>query len=88
MVFADREKQKNKSSKIITSPFPDGFNLLTRHKISHQKVQDAIRPKVCSMELTWKLRKCKPLYMVSGKPSDVKFTLTIRSTNSEVVIKL
>ena len=76
-----------KSAKIITTPFADDFNILTRHKISHQKLQDDIQSIVCSKRLTLKPKKCKTLSVVSGKPTDVHFTLTDLVTNTKVVLK-
>ena len=87
MNIKDADNNVIKSSRIITTPFCDDFNLLTRHKTSHQKLQDDIQAKVCAMGLTLKPRKCRTLSMVSGKPSEINFTLTDSVTNSKVTLK-
>ena len=87
MNIKDADNNITKSAKIITTPFCDDFNILTRHKLSHQKLQDDIQSKVSSMGLTLKPKKCRTLSVVSGKASDVKFTLSDTVTNTKVTLK-
>jgi hypothetical protein len=61
--------------KIITTPFCDDFNLLTKNKIQHQKLQDDIQEKATAMGLVFKPSKCRVYSVCSGKPSPVNFSL-------------
>ena len=75
MTVKDENQQIVKSQRVITRPFADDFNLLTCHKLRHQKLQDDIQSKTSSMGLTFKPVKCRSLSLCGGKPSKVDFTL-------------
>ena len=80
-----KEDNEVKSQRIITTPFADDFNLLTGHKIRHQKLQDDIQIQTNYMGLTLQPIKCRILSICAGKPSKVDFTLAKNpnQTNSQ-----
>ena len=61
--------------KIITTPYADDFNLITGNKLQHQKLMNGINDRLKSMGLTLKPRKCSSLFLTSGKPNIVDFTI-------------
>ena len=63
------------SKPIITTPFCDDFNLLTRNKLQHQKIQNDIQEKATSMGFVFKPKKCRSYSICSGKPTPVDFFL-------------
>ncbi len=61
--------------KKICIPFADDFNLITKNKLQHQKLQDDIQEKITSMGLTLKPKKCRAMSISSGHPVTASFTL-------------
>ena len=68
------------SMKKICIPFADDFNLITKNKVQHQKLQDDIQKKIQSMGLTLKPKKCRAMSISSGRPVQPTFTLTDQIT--------
>ena len=66
---------KMSPKKIITTPFCDDFNLITKNKIQHQKIQNDIQDKATSMGFVFKPKKCRAYSVCSGKPTSVDFFL-------------
>lgn len=60
-------------TKIITTPFADDFNLITRHKNRHQRLIKMIHNCAKTMNLKLKPSKCRSLSISSGKSSAVSF---------------
>ena len=52
---------------VITTPFADDFNILTRDKALHQQIVKDVEKNIKSMGLIIKLKKCRSLSIVSGK---------------------
>ena len=78
------------SMKKICIPFADDFNLITKNKIQHQKLQDDLQEKVQSMGLTLKPKKCRAMSISSGRPVQPNFTLvdyTDPANPSRVILK-
>ena len=53
----NENKEVIKAKNIITTPFCDDFNLLTKNKIQHQKLQDDIQVKATAIGLVFKPSK-------------------------------
>ena len=70
------ESEIIQSKKIITTPFCDDFNLITKNKIQHQKIQNDIQEKATSMGFVFKPKKCRAYSVCSGKPTSVDFFLS------------
>ena len=47
------------TTKIITTPFADDFNLITNNKTQHQQIINELQTKATGMGLTLKLSKCR-----------------------------
>ena len=61
---------------IITTPFADDFNLISRNRKQHQNLLSDVEQKAQSMGLMFKPKKCRSLSISSGKVVNVKFVLT------------
>ena len=68
--------ENNLKKHIITTPFADDFNLISRNKAQHQKMISDIEEKIKSMGLVIKPSKCSSLSIQSGKSSNLSFHLT------------
>ena len=55
------------TTRIITTPFADDFNIISNNKIKHQKLIDDNVGKAKSMMFTFKPNKCLSLSVMSGK---------------------
>ena len=71
LMAGDKFGYKLGSTPIITTPFADDFNTITKNKIQHQKLISDIENKPESMGLIFQPTKCKSLSIVSGKLSEV-----------------
>ena len=60
---------------VITTPFADDFNLITRNKSMHQNLVSDIEDKIKSMGLVLKPKKCRSLSIESGNVKNIKFNL-------------
>ena len=60
---------------VITTPFADDFNIITRDKIMHQKLVTSVEEKLFTMGLVIKPKKCRSLSIEKGKPEKIKFVL-------------
>ena len=60
-------------TRILTTPFADDFNLITTHKVTHQKLINNISTWTKSMNLKLKPSKCRSLSLCGGKPKAVPF---------------
>ena len=60
---------------IITTPFADDFNLISRDKYLHQKLISEIILKSSSMGLTFKASKCRSLSICAGQVKNVTFVM-------------
>ena len=77
---------KDKSVKnVITTPFADDFNIISRNMKLHQKIVLDVEKKLRSMGLVLKPQKCRALSIQSGTPKVVEFHLT-NETGSKVPI--
>ena len=59
--------------KVITLPFADDFCLITRNKITQQRLISEINSHIQSMGMKLKPSKCRAFSIRSGKPSIVPF---------------
>ena len=73
--FKEANGYKLGEKKIITKPFADDFQLITKNKRQHQKIQKIIQDLIISLGMVLKPRKCKSLSICSGIPTDIEFTL-------------
>ena len=83
---------KDKSVKnVITTPFADDFNIISRNMKLHQKIVLDVEKKLRSMGLVLKPQKCRALSIQSGTPKVVEFHLTNETGNkvpiSSVLVK-
>ena len=58
---------------VVTTPFADDFNLITRNKVIHQKLVTDIAEKIKSMGLELKPQTYRSLSIVDGKTENVTF---------------
>jgi hypothetical protein len=70
-------KLKNKSLKnVVTTPFADDFNIISKNKDLHQKLVLDVEKKIRSMGLILKPPKCRALSIQRGTQGIVDFNLT------------
>ena len=69
-------KKETQKTNIITTPFADDFNLISRNQKLHKKLLTNIEAKAKTMGLTCKPKKCRSLFICSGKITNVTFALT------------
>ena len=82
------EDEDHQKTSIITTPFADDFNLISRNRKQHQNLLSDVEQKAQSMGLMFKPQKCRSLSISSGKVVNVKFVLTDPSDiNSKVHIE-
>ena len=60
---------------VITTPFADDFNVITRDKFIHQELVTSVEEKLMSMGLVIKPKKCRSISIEKGKPEILKFCL-------------
>ena len=60
---------------VITTPFADDFNILTRDKVLHQQIVKDVEKKIQFMGLIIKPRKCRSLSIVNDKTEKIPFVL-------------
>ena len=69
------ESDKKKTTNIITTPFADDFNLISKNKKLHQKLLLDVQNKAKSMGFLFKPRKCRTLSICAGQSQNVKFVI-------------
>ena len=60
---------------MITTPFADDFNVISKNSTSHQKLVSDVEKKLQSMGLVLKPLKCRSLSVQSGQVSNITFNL-------------
>ena len=79
-------KLRNKSVKnVISTPFADDFNIISKNKALHQKLVLDVENKIRSMGSVLKPRKCRSLSIKSGKPEVIDFNLTNEAGNKVII---
>ena len=73
---------KKKKTPVITTPFADDFNVISRNQNQHQKLLTDIETKAKTMGLIFKPGKCRSLSIVSGKVKNVSLNLDSKSNAS------
>ena len=71
---------------VVTTPFADDFNILTRSKSMQQNLISDIEEKLESMGLVVKPEKCRSLSIVKGKVENIKFVLRCDKTGENTEI--
>ena len=66
----------NSVNSVITTPFADDFNIISKNKDLHQKLVLNVEKKIRSMGLILKPPKCRALTIQKGTPKIVDFNLT------------
>ena len=61
------DKEIKEKTTIITTPFADDFNLISRNKKQHQALLSDVEEKAKSMGLIFKPKKCRSLSIFSGR---------------------
>ena len=86
--FKDSQGYNLNGTRIITTPFADDFNIISKHIVKHQKLISDIEEKATSMGLTFKPSKCRSLSVVSGKPKVKPFYLksTLENSTTPVLV--
>ena len=70
------ELKTSKSVKsVITTPFADDFNVISRNSTKHQQLVSDVERKLKSMGLVLKAPKCRSLSLTSGKATNIVFNL-------------
>ena len=78
---------KNSSaSSVITTPFADDFNIITREKTMHQELVTDVEEKIKTMGLVIKPSKCRSLTIQNGKVENIHFKLKDTINGSSVII--
>ena len=67
--------KENGVMNVITTPFADDFNILTRDKSLHQQIVTDVQNKLKTMGLALKPRKCCSLSIIHGKTAKDPFFL-------------
>ena len=70
---------------VVTTPFADNFNILTRDKIKQQNLISDIKINLESMGLSLKPQTCWSLSKVKGKVENIKFVLS-RDKSREITL--
>ena len=73
--FEDSDGYVLNGMPVITLPFADDFNLITRDVRKHKKLMVRLNNLTRSMGLKLKPRKCRSLSIKAGKSVEVKFSL-------------
>ena len=68
-------KTTTQETKIITTPFADDFNLITKNKKQHQKLIRDIEIKAKTMGFSLKPSKCFSLSICGGNTQNVRFVM-------------
>ena len=84
----EESKEVTKETNIITTPFADDFNLISRNKKQHQLLITDVVNKAKSMGLCFKPSKCRSLSICNGKPKDVSFVLNSSVSENEDLIHI
>ena len=79
--------EDTENTNIITTPFADDFNLISRNKKLHQKLLTDIETKAKTMGLIFKPKKCRSLSICSGRVQNVTFALT-DTKNSDLKVHI
>ena len=74
-------------TKVITTPFADDFNLISKNQKLHQKLIAEVVEKAETMGLHFKPSKCRSLSICGGSPKNVKFVLK-NSKNTDSIIHI
>ena len=78
---------KDKTVKtVITTPFADDFNIISRNIKHHQKLLSDLQNKINSIKLVLKPHKCRSLSIQHGMQSIVSFYLTKKDLQDKVSI--
>ena len=76
------DKEIKEKTTIITTPFADDFNLISRNKKQHQALLSDVEEKAKSMGLIFKPKKCRSLSISSGRVENVSFVLSDPNDNN------
>ena len=68
-------KTSTSATSVITTPFADDFNIISRNSTKHQKLVKDVEMKLKSMGLKLKAPKCRSLPIQDGKISNIPFSL-------------
>ena len=71
---------------VVTTPFAEDFNILTRSKTMQQNLISDIEEKLESMGLVVKPEKCRSLSIIKGNVSNEKFILRCEKTGKNTEI--
>ena len=71
---------------MITTPFADDFNIISRNIKQHQKLLSDVQSKINSMKLVLKPSKCRSLSIQNGKQTNVSFFLTEKESQDKCAI--
>ena len=80
--FKEKQGNKIKDVNVITTPFADDFNLISKNKKLHQKLIEDVVHKAETMGLFFKPSKCRSLSLIGGVPRNVMFVLKTSDTTN------
>ena len=80
----DEEPEEPNETSVITTPFADDFNLISRNKKLHQKLITDIASKAKTMGLEFKSSKCRSLSIQNGQSTDVTFVMQASLTSDMI----
>ena len=73
--FKEKQGYQIKETKVITTPFADDFNIVSKNKRLHQKLINEVVKKAETMGLNFKPSKCRSLSICGGSSKNVNFVL-------------
>ena len=80
--FKESQGYKVEETHVITTPFADDFNLISKNKIKHQELIENIEEKAKTMGFSFKPTKCRSLSIYAGKTTNVTFVITSSEGNN------
>ena len=80
-------KKEKGVKNVVTTPFADDFNIITREKTMHQKLIGDIEEKLRLMGFILKPEKCRSLSINKGKAENIEFNLSNETTGKVIKIE-
>ena len=75
-------KTKTSAKHVITTPFADDFNVISRNTKQHQSLVTDVENKLLTMGLVLKASKCRSLSIKNGTTTNIQFHLKNQSEDA------
>ena len=73
---------------VITTPFADDFNVISRNSTKHQQLVSDVERKLTYMGLVLKAPKCRSLSIRSGRTTDIVFNLATTTEEPTPILSM